>query len=299
MMKTPLRKFQEKQFASLVTPMKIPNSPLLEKLGFGTGVIVFKLNRAAANASRSPWAIKRLNKKNNDLQKLTFSTRLVEEAHILSKLSHPNIVGFRSFQNVDGSDTLAMESCTTSLGDLLEKRFEESLGPLAVKEITKVSFDIILALDYLHNEAFLLHGDLKSFNVLIKGDFSICKLCDFGVSLHLNKLGVLDLEKYPVADYVGTNLWSAPEIFEEDSTLVSTKSEIFSFGLVIYEMIALAPPHTLEMQKKSLNFDDANENQEDSMDESLSCDAMMGEFFAILQYFYINLNIFRNSPALS
>ena len=279
-MKTPLRKFQEKQFASFVTPMKIPNSPLLEKLGFGTGVIVFKLNRAVANVTRSPWAIKRLNKKNDDLQKLTFSTRLTEEAKVLSSLSHPNIVGFRSFQNVDGRDALAMESCTTSLGDLLEKRFEEALGPLPVHQITKVSFDISKALDYLHNEALMLHGDLKSFNVLIKGDFAICKLCDFGVSLHLNKLGELDLEKYPVADYVGTNLWSAPEIFEEDPTMVSTKSEIFSFGLVIYEMIALAPPHTIEMQKKSLKFDDANDNQDESLDESLSCDALMGRLFA-------------------
>lgn len=46
--------------------------------------------------------------------------------------------------------------------------------------------DVASGLKYLHEEKKLLHGDLKSGNVLIKGDFKIAKLCDFGVSLKLN-----------------------------------------------------------------------------------------------------------------
>lgn len=111
---------------------------------------------------------------------------------------------------------------------------------------------------------------MKSFNVLVKGDFAICKLCDFGVSLPITKTGLLDFEKRPAANYVGTELWNAPETIEEDETLISTKSEIFSFGLVIYECIALCPPHTLapfpKDSKKALDFDDTMDDDEDEED---------------------------------
>lgn len=50
-------------------------------------------------------------------------------------------------------------------------------------------FDIAGALNYLHTEAFLMHADIKSHNILIKEEFAICKLCDFGVCLPLDKNG--------------------------------------------------------------------------------------------------------------
>jgi PDZ-binding kinase len=163
-----------------------------------------------------------------------------------------------------------MEACTSSLGDILETRFSSALGPLDPHKIAIMGFDVSRALNYLHNEALLLHGDMKSFNVLVKGDFAICKLCDFGVSLPITTKGLLDFEKRPAANYVGTELWNAPETFEEDETLISTKSEIFSFGLVIYECIALCPPHTLapfpKDSKKALDFDDTMEDDEEEED---------------------------------
>lgn len=137
-----------------------------------------------------------------------------------------------------------MEYCNTSLGDMLEKRYDQNLGPLEASKIERMALDILNALDYLHTEALILHGDLKSFNILVKNDFEICKLCDFGVSLPLTKDGYLDTEKRKGAQYVGTGIWSAPEVLEEDITLISSKADIFSFGLVIFETIALLPPHT-------------------------------------------------------
>lgn len=196
-----------------------------------------------------------------------------------------------------------MEACTTSLGSLLEERFSDALGPLEIYKINIMGSDISQALNYLHNEALILHGDMKSFNVLIKGDFTICKLCDFGVSVPIKQDGMLDFDKKPSADYVGTDLWNAPEVFEEDAALISTKSEIFSFGLVLFECIALVPPHTVQMgnSKKALDFDkiDVEEAAEDDEDED-DLDFMVGTrpLFAadmklpetyndILQVFYI------------
>lgn len=142
---------------------------------------------------------------------------------------------------------LAMETCDTSLGDLIEARVESSLGPIESKKIKKMSLDVCRALDYMHNEAFLLHGDLKSYNVLVNGDFDSCKLCDFGVSLPLNKEGYLDLEKSPSAKYTGTDLWSAPEVFQNHAEDISSKADIFSFGLIIYECVALQAPHVAHL----------------------------------------------------
>lgn len=128
-----------------------------------------------------------------------------------------------------------MEACTSSLGDLLETRFGGSLGPLELKKINSMGYDISKALNYLHNDALFLHGDLKSFNILIKGDFAVCKLCDFGVSLPIKADGLLDFDKKPKAEYTGTDLWNAPEVFEEDASLISTKSEMWGIiSIILY-----------------------------------------------------------------
>lgn len=167
-----------------------------------------------------------------------------------------------------------MEACTISLGNLLENRSESDNDmPLEPWKIQTVGLDISKALKYLHTEAMLLHGDMKSFNVLVNGDFVVCKLCDFGVAQPINSDGMMDLDKKITADYVGTELWNAPEVFEEDPSLISTKCDIFSFGLVFYECIALCPPHTLKLTKqKALNFDnldESNEADDDEEDEDL------------------------------
>lgn len=69
-----------------------------------------------------------------------------------------------------------MEACTSSLGNILEDRFGAGLGPLESGKINTMGLDISKALSYLHNEVLLIHGDIKSFNILIKGDFDVCKL---------------------------------------------------------------------------------------------------------------------------
>lgn len=121
-----------------------------------------------------------------------------------SKLNHPNIVGFRGvIKSSEGVDALALEMCSTSLGSILEERHDEDLGPLPAKHTFKMIMDIAHALDFLHTEARLLHGDLKSFNVLVKGEFEICKLCDFGVSLPLDENGEINFHKNPHLQYVG------------------------------------------------------------------------------------------------
>lgn len=63
---------------------RLPASPFLQKLGFGTGVEVLRIKRSPTkNSSKSPWAIKMLSRRNNAEQASLFGDRLTEEANIL------------------------------------------------------------------------------------------------------------------------------------------------------------------------------------------------------------------------
>ncbi|XP_072944287.1 lymphokine-activated killer T-cell-originated protein kinase homolog isoform X2 [Epargyreus clarus] len=192
-----------------------------------------------AGQMRSPWALKMLNKRVKPNK--VYTDRLKAEAELLQKMSHPNIVGFRAFSKTKIL-YLGMEACDLSLGDMIEKRMEEDCEPFTPKQILKVAADISSALDYLHTKMQILHGDMKSYNILVNGDFAVCKLCDFGVTLPLDENGVFDkLKAGRNVVYFGTEAWSAPEVIHGGE--ISSKTDIWPLGLTLWEMLALMPPH--------------------------------------------------------
>ncbi|KAE8286748.1 Lymphokine-activated killer T-cell-originated protein kinase-like protein [Larimichthys crocea] len=170
------------------TPITIPASPFMKKLGCGTGVNVYLMDRMG-KLNASPWAVKKINSRCATNQMAVYQKRLNDEAKVLKGINHPNIVGFRAFTTAkDGSKCLAMEyGGEQSLNDLLEKRREDGLKAFPSANIEKVALHVARGLQYLHNEKKLLHGDMKSCNVVIKGDFETVKICDVGVSLQLDE----------------------------------------------------------------------------------------------------------------
>lgn len=218
------------------SPFMIPPSPFMTRLGCGTGVSVYRFKRETKESDvRSPWAVKKVNKK----ARSGISERLAFEASILKQLYHPNIVGFRAISgSVDGELCLAMEDCEKALEDIIEEKafLEEDF---TYKEILKVSWAIANALNYLHNDKKILHGDIKSGNVLIRGDFEAVKLCDFGVARRLKD----DLSgfKNPGDRYIGTEPWKCKEALK--GGIITDKADIFAYGLLIWEMLALNVPH--------------------------------------------------------
>lgn len=147
--------------------------------------------------------------------------------------------------------------------DLIEERLEEDLGAFPSKLVELVAVDVAKALTYLHGEKQLMHGDLKSGNVLIfsgeDDEFQLAKLCDFGVALPLAKPdGAVKSGHY----YVGTQAWSAPEVIQDagDDVIITAKADMFSYGLTLWEMLSLQLPHA--------DLLDEEEEEEDGVEDA-------------------------------
>nr|XP_044992020.1 lymphokine-activated killer T-cell-originated protein kinase-like [Jaculus jaculus] len=260
--KTP-NKLSEKRNSVLgSTPhVNIPASPFMQKLGFGTGVNVYLMKRSPRGMSHSPWAVKKINPICNDHYRTIYQKGLTDEAKILKNLNHPNIIGYRAFTEAsDGSLCLAMEyGGEKSLGDLTEERNKDSSKPFPAAVILKVALSMARGLKYLHQEKKLLHGDIKSSNVVIKGDFETVTICDVGASLPLDEtMTVTDPEAY----YIGTEPWKPKEALEEDG-IITDKADVFAFGLTLWEMMTLCIPHI-----NLPDDDDDDEGADTTFDES-------------------------------
>ncbi|CAN2390714.1 lymphokine-activated killer T-cell-originated protein kinase [Pristimantis euphronides] len=229
----------------------------MEKFGYGTGVSVYLMKRSPKGLSRSPWAVKKVNKQCDLSSKELYEKRLNDEAKVLKNLQHPNIVGYRGLTKAkDGSLCLAMEyGGEKSLNDLLEERSEKNLGPFPADIIFKVALHMARGLKYLHNDKNILHGDIKSTNVVISGDFESIKICDVGVSLPLDKNMIMS---DPDGHYIGTESWNPKEALAEGG-VITDKSDIYPFGLTLWEMMTLSIPHVNLLP----DYDD----EEDSFDE--------------------------------
>lgn len=275
------------------TPVTIPASPFMKKLGCGTGVNVYLMDRVG-KLNASPWAVKKINSKCAAKQKEVYQKRLNQEAKVLKGIIHPNIVGFRALATAnDGSKCLAMEyGGEQSLNDLIEKRKEDGLKAFPAANIERVALHVARGLKYLHNEKKLLHGDMKSCNVVIKGDFETVKICDVGVSLPLDEnMKVSD----PKAEYIGTEPWNSKEALV--GGVITDKADIFSYGLTLWEMMTLAMPH-LETLDQDDDCDDEGDSFEEDFDEdayyerlgtrpSLDAEALGAAYRRMVELFYL------------
>ncbi len=162
--------------------------------------------------------------------------RFEREARAVSALNHPHICTLHDVGSQDGTEFLVMEYLE---GETLAARLEK--GPLPLEQVLKLGIEIADALDKAHRQG-IIHRDLKPDNIMLTK--SGAKLLDFGLAkaavapASVATLTAAVTRTTPVTQQgtiVGTFQYMSPEQVEGKE--VDARSDIFSFGAVLYEML--------------------------------------------------------------
>ncbi|MGA2557877.1 MAG: protein kinase, partial [Verrucomicrobiota bacterium] len=157
-----------------------------------------------------------------------FAERFNREARALAKLNHPNIVAVHEFGQAGGSPFFIMEFV-----DGLTLRQLEQAGRLAPVEALRIVPQICEALQFAHDEG-IVHRDIKPENILIDKKGRV-KIADFGIAKIIGGeeagAGMTGTRQA-----IGTPHYMAPEQVEQPQT-VDHRADIFSLGVVFYEML--------------------------------------------------------------
>jgi len=150
------------------------------------------------------------------------------EMGILRTLRHPNIVQFMGLSRHSSGLYIVTEFVP---GGDLRHLLKDEVRDLGWKTRVKMALDTVAAITYVHSKG-CIHRDLKSHNLLVD-DSSRIKICDFGFS---RKVG--DAEE-PMT-LCGTDEWMAPEVMLGEK--YDAKADVFSFGMVLTELITRQKP---------------------------------------------------------
>jgi serine/threonine-protein kinase len=162
--------------------------------------------------------------------------RFEREARAVSALNHPHICTLHDVGSQDGTEYLVMEYLE---GETLAARLEK--GPLPLAQVLKLGVEISDALDKAHRQG-IVHRDLKPGNIMLTK--SGAKLLDFGLAkaplplasgMTLTAAATRTTPVTQQGTIVGTFQYMSPEQVEGKE--VDARSDIFSFGAVLYEML--------------------------------------------------------------
>jgi serine/threonine protein kinase len=207
---------------------------ILEKLGAGGMGVVYKardthLDRFVAVKVLPPEKVSDPDRKR----------RFVQEAKAASALNHPNIVHVYDIGQSECTDYIAMEYVE---GKTLDQRIGRR--GLRVDDALKYAVQIADALVKAHS-AGIVHRDLKPTNIVVNGD-DLVKVLDFGLAKLTEQTqgdeaassATIDDEGGHVTEegvIVGTGAYMSPE--QAEGKKVDARSDIFSLGSVLYEMV--------------------------------------------------------------
>jgi serine/threonine-protein kinase len=160
--------------------------------------------------------------------------RFYREARAVGRLSHPNIVTIYDVGNEGDLEYIAMEFVE---GYTLEEVVKKKQA-LNYKILAKIVMQVCAALDYAHKQG-IVHRDVKPANILVLDNFEI-KVADFGIA----RLEQPNATMTQTGIALGTPSYISPEQLRGEK--VDHRSDIFSLGVVIYELIAHQKPFTGE-----------------------------------------------------
>jgi serine/threonine-protein kinase len=172
-----------------------------------------------------------------------FGERFLQEAQAQARLSHPRIVGVSDFFEEAGQCFLVMPLMS---GKTLADRLHETQGALPVSEALAVARDVLDALDYAHQQG-VIHRDVKPSNILLDRGGHAC-LTDFGIALSLGGRRFTQ-----TGTLLGTPHYMSPEQIRTPRS-VDHRTDVYSFGCVLYEMLAGRPPFAAAAEADDTDF---------------------------------------------
>ncbi len=197
---------------------------ILEVIGTGGMAVVYK---ARCHRLNRLVAIKIL--KDDYLGDEEFRSRFHSESQAVAMLSHPNIVSVYDVSTSIMADYIVMEL----IDGITLKQYMEKKGVLNWKETLHFAIQIAKALEHAHSRG-IVHRDIKPHNVMVLKNGSV-KVTDFGIARMMSKGNTLTKEALGSVHYI------SPE--QAKGGRVDSRSDIYSLGVVMYEMMSGRPPY--------------------------------------------------------
>lgn len=153
-----------------------------------------------------------------------FIRRFRREAQAAAKLTHPNVVNIYDVGQEDDTHYIVMEYVEgETLKDLIKRE-----APLPASKAVNITIQIAQALDHAHQNQ-IIHRDIKPHNILI-GKNGVVKVTDFGIARAVTSATITQ-----TGSVMGSVHYFSPE--QAKGGLTGEKSDIYSLGVVLYEMV--------------------------------------------------------------
>jgi len=206
------------------------NFELISKLGEGSYSTVYKVRR---KADLKMYALKKVKLKNLSEKE---KQNALNEIRILASIKSDHIITYKEAFIEEKEKILCLVTEFANKGDLFQKitYFKQMQKSFEEKDIWNIFIQILQGLKCLHDHN-ILHRDLKSANIFLFNN-NLAKIGDLNVS-KVTKNGIGYTQ-------TGTPYYASPEVWNDES--YTNKSDIWSLGCVLYEMICLTPPFKAE-----------------------------------------------------
>jgi serine/threonine protein kinase/dienelactone hydrolase len=165
--------------------------------------------------------------------------RFLREAHSAAALDHPFICSIHAVSESEGKDFIVMEYVD---GETLRDKLAKE--PLPLKEALQIAVEVSEALEAAHGKG-IVHRDIKPANIMLT-QTGHAKVMDFGLAKQLIPSGGIESQEETLTALtrtgttLGTLAYMSPEQLRGET--VDARSDIFSFGVVLYEMLAAVHP---------------------------------------------------------
>jgi len=164
------------------------------------------------------------------------------ESQVLSRLTHPNIAQVYEAGTHNDQPYFAMEFVADALP--ITKFIETS--NLSIHERLALFLDVCDAVQHGHQKG-IIHRDLKPGNILVDGDRKV-KVIDFGVARSTDSDVAVTTMRTSVGELIGTLQYMSPEQCDADPLSLDVRSDVYSLGIVLYQMLTGDLPYDVAHQ---------------------------------------------------